>query len=57
LGSLDLWADGLPVAPTIATMPSLGGVWDEPLSSHSVPGSFGWFVKKLLTVAKFLGLK
>lgn len=57
LGNLDLWAEGLPVAPAIATMPSLGGVWDEPLSAHTVSGSFGWFVKKLLTVSKFLGLK
>lgn len=41
LGGLDLWAGGLPVAPAIATMPSLGGVWDEPLSAHTIPGSMG----------------
>ena len=41
LGNLDLWAEGLPVAPAIATMPSLGGVWDEPLSAHTIAGSFG----------------
>jgi len=57
LGNLDLWADGLPVAPAIATVPSLGGVWDEPLAAHTVSGSFGYFLKKVLTVAKFLGLK
>jgi len=57
LGNLDLWADGLPVAPAIATMPSLQGVWDEPLSAHTVSGSFGHFIKKLLTISKFLGLK
>lgn len=57
LGGLDLWADGLPVAPAIATMPSITGVWDEPLTAHTVSGSFGAFIKKLLTVAKFLGLK
>ena len=57
LGGLDLWADGLPVAPAIATMPSIQGVWDEPLTAHTVDGSFGAFVKKLLTVGKFLGLK
>ncbi|MBF9651878.1 hypothetical protein IAI40_12160, partial [Streptococcus pseudopneumoniae] len=57
LGNLDLWADGLPVAPAIATVPSLGGVWDEALTAHTVSGSFGWYVKKLLSVAKFLGLK
>jgi hypothetical protein len=32
-------------------------VWNAPLSSHTTPGTFGTFVKKLLTVAKFLGLK
>lgn len=57
LGNLDLWADGLPVAPAISTMPSIQGVWDEPLSAHTVPGSFGYFIKKLLTVSKYLGLK
>ena len=57
LGGLDLWANGLPITPAIATFPSLGGVWDEALSAHTVSGSFGAFVKKLLTVAKFVGLK
>jgi len=57
LGGLDLWADGLPVAPAIATMPSITGVWDEPLTAHTVSGSYGAVFKKLLTVAKFLGLK
>ena len=41
LGALDIWARGLPVAPAIATVPSLGGVWDEPLSAHTIPGSMG----------------
>lgn len=41
LGNLDLWAEGLPVAPAIATVPSLGGVWDEPLSAHTIAGSMG----------------
>ena len=57
LGGIDLWANALPITPTIATFPSLGGVWDESLSAHTISGTFGWFVKKLLTVAKFLGLK
>jgi hypothetical protein len=57
LGNLDIWADAMPVAPTIATMPSLGGVWDEALTAHTVSGSFGDKMKKLLTLAKFLGLK
>ena len=41
LGNLDLWAEGLPVAPAIATVPSLGGVWDEMQTSHNIAGSFG----------------
>jgi hypothetical protein len=45
LGSLDMWAEGLPVAPAIATMPSIQGVWDEPLSAHTVPGSAGKILK------------
>jgi len=45
LGNLDLWAEGLPVAPAIATMPSLGGVWDEPLSAHTIAGSAGKILK------------
>lgn len=32
-------------------------VWDEPTASHTTAGSFGVRVKKLLTFAKFLGLK
>ena len=32
-------------------------VWDSPTSSHETAGTFGKLVGKLLTVAKFLGLK
>ena len=49
LGGLDLWADGLPVAPAIATVPSLGGVWDEPLTAHTIAGSAGVVVGELLS--------
>lgn len=32
-------------------------VWDEPISGHTTSGTFGeWVQKKLLTVAKFIGL-
>ena len=41
LGGLDLWANGLPVEPAIATMPSIAGVWDEPLSAHTTAGTTG----------------
>ncbi len=32
-------------------------VWDAQISDHVQPGSFGALVQRLLTVAKFLGLK
>jgi hypothetical protein len=32
-------------------------VWDEAISSHTTAGTFGALIQKLLTVAKFLGLK
>jgi len=34
-----------------------GNPWSASLSSNNTPGTFGYFVQKLLTVAKFLGLK
>ena len=49
LGGLDLWANGLPVAPAIATVPSLAGVWDEPLSAHTIAGSAGVVVGEILS--------
>lgn len=43
-------------APTAAQ--NADAVWDELMSSHTTSGSFGNFIsKKLLTVAKYLGLK
>ena len=41
--------------PTASAVAS--AVWEESMSSHTTSGTFGWFVKKLLTVAKFIGLK
>jgi hypothetical protein len=32
-------------------------VWDELMSGHTTDGSFGYQMQKLLTLAKFLGLK
>lgn len=57
LGSLDLYAGGLPVWPPIATNPFIGSAWDEQTSAHTDTGSFGKFVQKLLSVSKFLALK
>lgn len=34
-----------------------GNPWNADLASNNSPGTFGEFVQKLLTVAKFLGLK
>lgn len=32
-------------------------VWEEATADHTTAGTYGTFVKRLLTVAKFLGLK
>jgi len=57
LGNLDLWARGLPVAPAIATVPSLGGVWDEPLSAHTITGSAGKILKDGADSAELASIK
>ena len=36
---------------------SAGNPWSSSLASNNTPGTFGYLVQKLLTVAKFLGLK
>ena len=57
LGSLDLWANATPIWPPIANNPSLGGVWDEATTAHTVSGSFGAKVKKALELGQFIALK
>ena len=57
LGNLDLWADGLPVAPAIATVPSLGGVWDEALTAHTVAGSMGELLGDAADSAELASIK
>jgi hypothetical protein len=57
LGNLDLWADGLPVAPAIATVPSLGGVWDEQLSAHTISGSMGVLLSDAANSAELASIK
>jgi hypothetical protein len=54
--SLSLWADARPLPPD-STFPTPSNLWDEPISTHTISGSFGAFIQKLLTVGKFLGLK
>lgn len=34
-----------------------GNPWSALIASNNTPDTFGWFIQKLLTVAKFLGLK
>lgn len=46
---------GTLIAPTAADIAD--AVWDEATSGHTTAGTFGALVQKLLTVAKFLGLK
>lgn len=36
---------------------SAGNPWSAELSSNNTAGTFGWLIQKLLTTAKFLGLK
>lgn len=36
---------------------SAGNPWDSLLVDNNTTGTFGWFIQKLLTVSKFLGLK
>lgn len=36
---------------------SAGNPWSAPLAGNNTAGTFGWFVQKILTVAKFIGLK
>lgn len=46
---------GTMISPT--AVENATAVWDRATASHTTAGSFGVFVKKLLSVAKFLGLK
>lgn len=57
LGELAYFADGEPLKPTIATNLSPADVWAVSTSGLTGDGTIGRFVTKLLTVAKFLGLK
>jgi len=44
-------------ASTVVTTGGGSNPWSATLSANNVPNTFGWYVQKLLTVAKFLGLK
>lgn len=58
----DVWTYGtreLTSTPTTAptAIEVSNAVWNKPLVENNTTGTFGWFIQKLLTVAKFLGLK
>lgn len=58
LGTIDLWAQALPVTPTIATVNSGLDVWAANTSAMTGSGTIGKYVsRKLLNIPKFLGLK
>jgi hypothetical protein len=43
---------------TVDTGAIAAAVWDHQITSSDNEGSFGWYIqKKILTIAKFLGLK
>jgi hypothetical protein len=56
-GKLTDWVTGVPLTPTIATGLSASDVWAVGTSGLTGTGTIGKFVTKLLTVAKFIGLK
>lgn len=56
-GEFGYWSGGLPTQLMTASFTSAGDVWNTLTTNVTVPGSMGYFVKKLLTVAKFLALK
>lgn len=57
LGGFDLWSRGVPISPYISTTISALDVWNADPSLFGA-GTIGQFIyKKVLTVAKFLGLK
>jgi hypothetical protein len=57
LGNLDLWANALPVVPPLATALTAQDVWAVATSTLTGSGTIGKLLTKVLTVAKFLGLK
>jgi len=56
-GEFGFWSKGLPASVISASFVSAGDVWNYLAANISTTGSIGVFVKKLLSVAKFLGLK
>lgn len=56
-GLFGYWYQALPVTPILSTGLGASDVWNVQTSQITGTGTFGAWVKKLLTVGKFLGLK
>jgi len=57
LGGFDVWSNAMPVLPPISTNIAALDIWGLSTSIDFGTGSIGNFVKKLLSTAKFIGLK
>lgn len=57
LNGFDLWYRGQPSPVIVEQAGDSAAVWQQLTSTFTVSGTVGYFVTKLLTVAKFLGLK
>ena len=57
IAGMDVWDKGLPVTFIVPTTFNAASVWSELTAGMTTSGTIGNFVLKLLTVAKFLGLK
>lgn len=57
LGAMDLWANGLPITPPVATNLSALSVWTASTSTDYGSGTMGNRLKKALTLPLFVGLK
>lgn len=57
IAALDVWYQGLPSSLIVAQGVTGGLVWSELTSGMTASGTIGNFILKLLTLAKFIGLK
>ena len=56
-GSLDLWGNALPISPVYSFLMQASDFWDAQSSAHVGTGTMGKIMNKLLTLARFIGLK
>lgn len=55
--ALDVWEKGKPVRFLYPELGNPGDIWNYPTSGMTASGTAGYLLTKLLTVAKFIGLK